>query len=85
MLPSIFKSLKILYDNHYSKLKIFVSSSSSLELLDKTGETLASRVQIFRIYPFSLSEASFLKGSTITLVRKQFIKAYFQARFTIIK
>ena len=57
-LPSIFESIKILYDRYSRYLKIIISGSSSLELLDKTAETLAGRVQILRIYPFSMSEAS---------------------------
>ncbi|MEK6657715.1 MAG: ATP-binding protein [Nitrospirota bacterium] len=61
-LPSIFESIKILYDMHSRYLKIVISGSSSLELLDKTAETLAGRVQILRIYPFSMSEASLYEG-----------------------
>jgi len=57
-LPSIFESIKILYDKYSPNLKVIISGSSSLELLDKTAETLAGRIQIFRIYPFSMSEAS---------------------------
>lgn len=56
-LPSIFESIKILYDKYSRYLKIIISGSSSLELLDKTAETLAGRVQVLRIYPFSMSEA----------------------------
>lgn len=61
-LPSIFESIKILYDRHPRYLKVIISGSSSLELLDKTAETLAGRVQILRIYPFSMSEASLYEG-----------------------
>jgi uncharacterized protein len=57
-LPAIFESLKILYDKYSPHLKLIVSGSSSLEILDKTAETLAGRVQILRVYPFSMSEAS---------------------------
>ena len=56
--PLVFESIKILYDKYSSNLKVIISGSSSLELLDKTAETLAGRIQIFRIYPFSMSEAS---------------------------
>lgn len=58
-LPAVFEALKILYDGYADRLKIIISGSSSLELLDKAAETLAGRVQILRIYPFSMSEASF--------------------------
>jgi predicted AAA+ superfamily ATPase len=57
-LPLIFESIKILYDKYQHVLKIILSGSSGLELLDKTAETLAGRVQIIRIYPFSMCEAS---------------------------
>ena len=57
-LPSAFESIKILYDKYSPTLKVIISGSSSLELLDKAAETLAGRVQVFRIYPFSMSEAS---------------------------
>ncbi|MEW6007642.1 MAG: ATP-binding protein [bacterium] len=57
-LPSIFEVIKILYDKYYHHLKIIISGSSSLELLDKTAETLAGRVCVLRIYPFCMSEAS---------------------------
>jgi len=61
-LPSVFEAIKILYDKYYRRLKVIISGSSSLEILDKTAETLAGRVQILRIYPFSMSEASLYKG-----------------------
>ena len=60
-LPSVFESIKILYDKYSPTLKVIISGSSSLELLDKTAETLAGRVQVLRIYPFSMSEASLYK------------------------
>src|SRR4030066_74703 len=58
-LPLVFELVKILYDTYSSRLKIVLSGSSSLEILDRTAETLAGRVQVLRIYPFSMSEASF--------------------------
>jgi predicted AAA+ superfamily ATPase len=61
-LPTIFEAIKILYDRYSRYLKIIISGSSSLELLDRTAETLAGRVQILRIYPFSMSEASLYEG-----------------------
>lgn len=61
-LPLVFELVKILYDRYSPRLKIVLSGSSSLEILDKTAETLAGRVQVLRIYPFSMSEASFYKG-----------------------
>lgn len=61
-LPSIFESVKIAYDRYSPHLKVIISGSSSLELLDKTAETLAGRVQILRVYPFTMSEASVYEG-----------------------
>src|SRR4030065_2263811 len=57
-LPLVFELVKILYDTYSPRLKIVLSGSSSLEILDRTAETLAGRVQVLRIYPFSMSEAS---------------------------
>lgn len=57
-LPQIFEFVKILYDKYSSRIKIIISGSSSLDLLDKTAETLAGRVQVLRVYPFSMSEAA---------------------------
>jgi uncharacterized protein len=58
-LPLIFESVKMLNDRYPRDLKIILTGSSSLELLDKTAETLAGRVQFLRVYPFTLSEAAF--------------------------
>jgi uncharacterized protein len=60
-LPLIFETAKILHDKYPNILKIIMSGSSGLELLDKTAETLAGRVQILKIYPFTMSEASHYK------------------------
>lgn len=57
-LPAIFEVVKILYDRYSPNLKLIISGSSSLELLDRTAETLAGRVQTLRLFPFSMSEAS---------------------------
>jgi len=61
-LPMIFEIVKMLSDRYSRDLKIILTGSSSLELLDKTSETLAGRVQFLRIYPFTLSEAAFYEG-----------------------
>ena len=58
-LPLIFEIVKMLSDRYSHNLKIILTGSSSLELLDKTSETLAGRIQFLRIYPFTLSEAAF--------------------------
>lgn len=61
-LPMIFEPIKILYDRYSPHLKIIISGSSGLELLDKTSETLAGRVQLLKVYPFSMGEASYFEG-----------------------
>lgn len=61
-LPAVFESVKMLYDRHKRSLKIILSGSSSLELLDHSAETLAGRVQTTRVFPFSMSEASLHSG-----------------------
>jgi len=60
-LPSVFEALKILHDGYADRLKIIISGSSSLEILDKAAETLSGRVRILKVYPFSMSEASYYK------------------------
>jgi len=52
----------MLSDRYSRDLKIILTGSSSLALLDKTAETLAGRMQFLRIYPFTLSEAAFYEG-----------------------
>jgi uncharacterized protein len=58
----IFEIVKMLSDRYSRDLKIILTGSSSLALLDKTAETLAGRMQFLRIYPFTLSEAAFYEG-----------------------
>lgn len=58
-LPLIFESVKMLNDRFSRDLKIILTGSSSLQLLDKTAETLAGRIRFLKIYPFTLSEAAF--------------------------
>ena len=81
-LPLIFESIKILYDKYSPGLKIIISGSSSLELLDRTAETLAGRVQILRIYPFSINEASLYKGTGDFECAKSLYKKIFSGSLT---
>lgn len=55
-LPEIFDLLKILYDDYLEKIKIFVSGSSSMNLLKRTSETLVGRARLFYLAPFSWQE-----------------------------
>lgn len=61
-LPLIFERVKLLYDTHGERIKIVLSGSSALELLDTTAETLAGRVQVLRVHPFTLSERAVISG-----------------------
>ena len=45
-LPLIFEIVKMLNDRYSRDLKIILTGSSSLELLDKTAETLAGRIRV---------------------------------------
>jgi hypothetical protein len=50
-----------------------MSGSSTLEMMDKTAETLAGRIQTFRIFPFTISEAGvFMNISDIDQTRQFF-------------
>lgn len=44
-LPASFEVLKILYDRHNPKLKIILTGSSSMGMLDKTTESLSGRAR----------------------------------------
>lgn len=64
--PTSFEQIKMLYDRYSPCLKIIMSGSSTLEMMDKTAETLAGRIQTFRIFPFSIAEAGvFMKFGDI--------------------
>jgi predicted AAA+ superfamily ATPase len=53
--PSIFDLVKIFYDKNLN-IKVILSGSSSLNIKDKTAETLAGRASYFFLYPLSFSE-----------------------------
>lgn len=54
--PDIGTTLKILVDHFGKKLQIFVTGSSSINLLDLTQEFLTGRKRVYKLYPLSLSE-----------------------------
>lgn len=60
-IPNIGIFLKNLHDLKDSNLKIIVTGSSSLELKQKTQESLTGRKKIFQLYPFSFKEYLELK------------------------
>lgn len=55
VVDNISKILKNLHD-HYPSLKIVVTGSSSLEVLEKFTESLAGRKEIYYLYPLSYYE-----------------------------
>lgn len=54
--PNIGQTLKILVDSYGKKLQIYVTASSSLNLLYKTQEPLTGRKFVYNLYPLSIEE-----------------------------
>lgn len=54
--PNIGQTLKILVDHYGKKLQIFLTASSSINLLYKTQEPLTGRKFVYNLYPLSLEE-----------------------------
>lgn len=54
--PSIFDTLKLIFDVYKEKIKIILSGSSSLELKRISTESLAGRLVYFYSYPFTIRE-----------------------------
>ena len=54
--PSVFELVKLFFDKNYP-LKCFISGSSSLNIKDKSVETLSGRVHYFYLSPVSFSES----------------------------
>lgn len=54
--PNIGQTLKILVDHYQKKLQIFVTASSSFNLLYKTQEPLTGRKFVYNLYPLSIEE-----------------------------
>jgi len=53
---TIGQTIKLLVDSYKEKKQIIATGSSSINLLDKTGEPLTGRKIIFKLYSLSLSE-----------------------------
>ena len=60
--PEIFDLVKIFYEKKYH-IKVFISGSSSINIKDKSTETLAGRVHYFYLSPLVFSEATGTKLS----------------------
>ena len=59
--PPLFEVLKMLYDKYSGKVKIVLTGSSVLEIMGKSSESLAGRIDYIRIFPFSLEEYFYFK------------------------
>jgi predicted AAA+ superfamily ATPase len=64
-IPKMFDTIKWIYDNFGEQVKFFLSGSSSLNLYQRTSESLAGRTEIIKVFPFTLKEATtILSGGT---------------------
>lgn len=81
--PSSFEQIKILYDKYSPKLKIIMSGSSVLEMMDKTAESLAGRIQTFHIYPFSIAEIGMFSGIDDLENSKEFFQQLFSGGLSL--
>jgi uncharacterized protein len=55
-LTTIGQTLKLLADHYKINLQVVVTGSSTMNLLDKTQESLAGRKKVYTLYPVSLEE-----------------------------
>ncbi len=62
-LSSIGQTLKLLADYYKKRVQVIVTGSSTINLLDKTQESLTGRKKVYTLYPVSAEEVS--KGSVI--------------------
>ena len=54
--PALFPIFKDLFDRYPGKVSFLLTGSSALEVHDPVAETLAGRVRIVHVHPFTLSE-----------------------------
>ncbi|MCK5460012.1 ATP-binding protein [Candidatus Parcubacteria bacterium] len=78
-LPQIFDILKILYDDHQTKIKIIITGSSSLTLFKKSAETLAGRIRFYYLSALSWRE---IVSKIIPLHSCSFIKELIKTDLT---
>lgn len=69
-LSTIGQTLKLLADHYKKNLQIIVTGSSTMNLMDKTQESLTGRKKVYALYPVSLEEIA--KGAS---VKKQKLEA----------
>lgn len=53
--PDIFDLVKLMYDQHLN-IKVFISGSSSLNIREKTAETLSGRANYLYLFPLTFTE-----------------------------
>lgn len=67
--PKVFDEIKLIYDkqkHNKKRYKFILTGSSSLNIQKNVSESLSGRVDIFKVYPFSILEALKLKNKEIT-------------------
>jgi len=73
-LSSIGQTLKLLADYYKKRVQVIVTGSSTINLLDKTQESLTGRKKIYTLYPVSAEEVS--KGAVIQKNRLELLLVY---------
>lgn len=65
--PKVFEQIKVIYDkqkiNKKQSYKFILTGSASLNIHKQISESLAGRVELLRVFPFSISEAAKIKKS----------------------
>ncbi len=73
-LSSIGQTLKLLADYYKKRVQVIVTGSSTINLLDKTQESLTGRKKVYTLYPVSAEEIS--KGAVIQRNRLESLLVY---------
>ncbi len=71
--PEIFRAIKIMVDNDRVPGKYLLTGSSNVMLIPKISESLAGRIEIIPLYPFSQNEIS---GNKFNIVDYIFSKTF---------
>jgi uncharacterized protein len=67
LLPELFSVLRPLIDTHRRPGRFLILGSAAPELLQKSSETLAGRIEFLELRPFSLTEVSADQSTHVTL------------------
>lgn len=73
-LSTIGQTLKLLADHYKKRLQVIVTGSSTLNLLDKTQESLTGRKKVYSLYPVSLEEIAM--GKTVNIKKLEPLLIY---------